>query len=120
MPEYDLIQIISIILALLLGSIAVLSFRNSNFMIATVLVVVVIIPLLWSGILRLPVPQTMIWIGMNVSAMVFCWQGFMGLVSGHANSSVLPLPDELGNRGRHIASLFLGSLFILLIVLTQI
>jgi len=117
---FDLIDILGAILSLMLMILAVLALSIRRYLTSISFLVLSVLPLLWAGYFRLPIPQTLVWMGMNICAIVFVWQGGVGLLSKSSSSNLLEMPLQFSKRSQILLSLVIGFLFAALIILTQI
>ena len=116
---FDWIEILAAPLSLMLIVFALLSFFRKSYLVAVVFFIIAVLPMLWAGYFRLPIPQTLIWMGMNICAIIFLWQGFLGLIVKSASADFLPIPLTSSNRTQNLFSLMTGLLFAALIILTR-
>ncbi len=115
---FDLIDITAIILAAFLVAVALLNIKNGRYVLALAFVLIAFIPLMWAGLIRFHIPQTLIWMSMYIFAIIFLWQGFLGLVTRSVDNHIFALPDQFGEIGRNILSILVSGVFAILIVLT--
>ena len=116
----DWIEILAAPLSLALLVWAILSLRLKSYALAFAFLVIAILPLLWAGYFRLPIPQTLIWMGMNICAIIFFWQGFLGLVTKSDSRDLMLIPFGVSSVIKNMVSLTTGLLFAVLIILTRI
>lgn len=116
---FDWIEILAAPLSLMLIVFALLSFFRKSHFVAVIFFIIAILPMLWAGYFRLPIPQTLIWMGMNICAIIFLWQGFLGLIAKSVSTDFLPMPLMFLKRTRNLLSLITGLLFAVLIILTR-
>jgi hypothetical protein len=116
----DWIEILAAPLSLALLVWAILSLRLKSYLLAVAFLVLAILPLLWAGYFRLPIPQTLVWMGMNICAIIFLWQGFLGLLTKSDSSDLMPIPYGVSTGIKNMVSLMTGLLFAVLIILTRI
>jgi len=116
----DIIDILAAILSLILGVFAVLALPAKRYFTSMVFFVLAILPLLWAGYFRLPIPQTLVWMAMNICTIVFLWQGAVGLLSQTGSSNFLAIPLQLSKHAQSLFVLVVGLLFAALIILTRI
>ena len=116
---FDWIEILAALLSLGLFICAILTLLRKSYFTAIVFLIIAILPMLWAGYFRLPIPQTLIWMGMNICAIIFLWQGFLGLITKSAGTDFLQIPPIFSNIIRSILSLITGLLFAALIILTR-
>lgn len=117
---FDWIEILAALLSLLLILCAFLTLPRKHYFTAFAFFILAILPLIWAGYFRLPIPQTLIWMGMNICAIVFVWQGIAGLISSLGNVDFLKMPRQFSRRIQNALSLTIGFLFVMLIILTQL
>ena len=115
----DWIETLAALLSMLLILCGILVMPKKLYLSALMFCILAILPLLWAGYFRLPIPQTLIWIGMNICAIVFMWQGIVGFVS-RSNSGFLQIPQQFSKRIQNLFSLIFGLLFAILIILTRL
>lgn len=116
----DWIEIFAAPLSLGLFLCALLSLRGKSYFVAFVFLLIAILPMLWAGYFRLPIPQTLIWMGMNVCAIIFIWQGLLGLVTKSGGVDLMPIPPLFSSHIKNLVSLMFGLLFAVLILLTRL
>lgn len=117
---FDLIEILAAPLSLILIVFAFLSLQRKSYFTGFVFLVVAILPMLWAGYFRLPIPQTLVWMGMNICVILFLWQGFIGVVVNSSNADVLSMPLRFSKRIKGLFSCIIGAVFAVLIILTRI
>lgn len=117
---FDLIEILAALLSLILILCAGLSLPKKHYLTALAFLILAILPLLWAGYFRLPVPQTLIWMGMNLCAIIFTWQGLAGFVLRSNNSNLLQMPMQFSRNIQNRFSVVTGLLFAVLIILTRL
>lgn len=115
----DWIEILAAPLSLVLLAWAIVALRLKSYFMALTFLVVAILPLLWAGYFRLPIPQTLVWMGMNICAIIFLWQGFLGFVTKSGRSDLMPIPLAVSSGIQNLVSLITGLLFAVLIILTR-
>lgn len=116
----DWIEILAAPLSLTLLVWAILSLRLESYFVAIAFLVLAILPLLWAGYFRLPIPQTLVWMGMNICAIIFLWQGCLGLAMKTDSSDLMRIPLRASSGLKNMVSLMTGLLFAVLIILTRI
>jgi len=117
---FDLIEILAALLSMILVLCAVLALPKKHYLAALAFGVLTTLPLLWAGYFRLPIPQTLIWMGMNICAIIFVWQGVVGFIFSSRSNDFLQMPLQFSKRIQNLFSLMVGLLFAILIILTQL
>jgi len=116
----DLIDIISVLLTIFMVILAALHFMSREKFLSFIFVIISLWPILWAGLIRLPIPQTLIWMGMNILAIIFIWQGVSGFIFKRSDNNILHLPSRFSWVIKNVTALFIGLLFAVLILLTRI
>ncbi len=116
---FDLIEIIALVLSAGLIIFALIFLRDKKILSGLIWGIMALWPLLWAGVIRLPVPQTIIWMGMNIFAIVFIWQTFLGLLFKREGANIIAMPNAIEGMYKHGISLSIGLAFVALQVLIR-
>lgn len=117
---FDNIEIISLLLCLLALVAIIFGVKDRQYVSVVIFMLVGLLALMWAGLVRLPIPQSLVWIGVNVFALIFTLKGLLGLISMQAKSLFFQLPVSIINPYEKILSILIGFGFIAIILLARL
>lgn len=116
---FDGIEIISILLCVLSLAMIIMGIKTREPAVVISFVLIAMLALLWSGIIRLPIPQTLIWMGVNISAILFIIQGLISLFTKSTESFLLKIPNRFSQLSKALISLLIGAGFAGMVILAR-
>lgn len=116
---FDSIETIAGLLCLTSLVIVIFATKSQQWQVAAIFAIIAIWPLMWAGLVRIHIPQTIIWMGMCIFAILFTWQGVVGLLFKNLQNQIIPMPNQLVGWYQSLCSLVIGLAFATLIILAR-